>query len=105
MDVVQGGYYLATGLWPLIHLRSFLAVSGDKTDRWLVRSYGALTAAIGIALLARESGSVLGPSAAIAIGAPEAWYVARRRIRPVYAVDAAVQAAFVVARRRPRSVI
>jgi hypothetical protein len=105
VDLAQGGYYVATGVWPLIHLRSFLIVSGDKTDRWLVRSYGALTLAIGVALLVSgpEPRRVLGTAAAVAIGVPEAWYVAHRRIRPVYAVDAAVQAAVVLARMRTRS--
>jgi hypothetical protein len=103
IDLVQGAYYAATGAWPLLHLPSFLAVTGEKVDRWLVRSYGALTLAVGIALLVPLPGeprrTTLGRAAAVAIGLPEAWYVARRRIRPVYAIDAAVQAAFVLARR------
>jgi hypothetical protein len=102
VDLVQGAYYVVTGAWPLVHLPSFLAVSGDKAERWLVRSYGALTLAVGIALLAPPEGgsrATLGRAAALAIGLPEVWFVARRRIRPVYAIDAAVQAAFVLARR------
>jgi hypothetical protein len=38
---LQALYYLATGLWPLVHLPSFEAVTGPKTDDWLVHMVGA----------------------------------------------------------------
>jgi hypothetical protein len=47
----QGLFYVVTGLWPVIHLRSFEAVAGRKRDRWLVQTTGALIAAIGVSLL------------------------------------------------------
>src|SRR5262245_26510628 len=47
---LQALYYLATGLWPLVHMDSFLAVTGPKTDLWLVRTVGALIAVIGASL-------------------------------------------------------
>jgi hypothetical protein len=31
----QGTYFLLTGVWPLLHMRSFLTVTGPKTDLWL----------------------------------------------------------------------
>lgn len=46
-----GTYYVVTGLWPLIHLTSFEAVTGPKTDDWLVHMVGLLAASIGLALL------------------------------------------------------
>lgn len=46
----QALLYLATGLWPVIHLRSFLSVTGPKTDLWLVESFGLLIAAFGLVL-------------------------------------------------------
>ena len=49
--LVQGSYYLLTGLWPVVHLRSFEAVTGPKVDKWLVKTFGALTGAVGAALL------------------------------------------------------
>ncbi|MGQ0534782.1 MAG: hypothetical protein ACT4PT_01775 [Methanobacteriota archaeon] len=33
---VQTAYYLAMGGWPLVHRASFEAVTGPKTDDWLV---------------------------------------------------------------------
>jgi hypothetical protein len=44
---LQGGDYLATGLWPLIHMKSFVAVTGPKRDLWLVRTVGILVSCIG----------------------------------------------------------
>ena len=49
----QGLYYLISGAWPLIHFASFEALSGPKRDRWLVRTVGMLTTAIGLTLLRR----------------------------------------------------
>jgi len=48
---VQAVYYLITGLWPIVSLRSFEAVTGPKTDDWLVQMVGLLAAAIGTTLL------------------------------------------------------
>ena len=52
----QSSYYLGTGLWPLLDRRSFEAVTGPKTDFWLVETVGAMVAAIGagLALAARR---------------------------------------------------
>ena len=36
----QGAYYVASGLWPIFHRRSFEAVTGPKKDWWLVVTVG-----------------------------------------------------------------
>lgn len=46
----QAAYYLAMGLWPLVQLPSFEAVTGPKTDDWLVHMVGLLAGVIGAAL-------------------------------------------------------
>ena len=97
----QGLYYVATGLWPIVHLRSFMKVTGPKQDTWLVRTFGALTAAVGGALLLgafeprRKSLSALGIGAAAALGAADAIYAGKRRISRVYFGDAAAEAAVI----------
>src|SRR5438105_14734562 len=57
---VQGLYYLATGLWPLVSIETFQMVTGPKTDHlvtgreadhWLVMTAGVLITAIGLTLL------------------------------------------------------
>jgi hypothetical protein len=47
----EGLYYLVLGIWPVIHIESFMWVSGPKTDIWLVKTLGVLIAVIGIVLL------------------------------------------------------
>jgi hypothetical protein len=95
----QAAYYLLTGLWPLVHLSSFEAVTGPKTDDWLVRTVGLLAGAIGATLAvaaARQTTRspevvVLAASAALAFGAIDLWYGLSGRISPIYLADAAVQ--------------
>ena len=43
----QGTYYVVTGLAPLISMDAFEAVTGDKTDEWLVVMVALLTVVIG----------------------------------------------------------
>lgn len=47
---VHAGYLVLTGGWPLLHRRSFEAVTGPKTDFWLVRTVGGLATACGLTL-------------------------------------------------------
>src|SRR5215210_1647848 len=97
---VQGSYYLLTGAWPILHLRSFMRVTGPKRDRWLVQTFGALVCAIGLSLLAGsgDRGSrTLGTTSALALAAAELWFVSRGRISPVYLGDAMAELALVAA--------
>jgi hypothetical protein len=96
----QAAYFLATGVWPLINMRTFQAVTGPKLEHWLVKTVGATVAAIGASLWSAASSTpvrretiVLGVGTSAVLGAIDAWYVARRRISPVYLVDAAAQGA------------
>jgi len=91
-------YYAVTGVWPLLHMPSFEAVTGPKQDRWLVNMVGALALANGIALavgLRRRpvlaETVALAVSSAVAFAAIDVTYVARRRIRPIYLADAAAE--------------
>ena len=46
----QGLYFLLTGLWPLVHIDSFVWVTGPKTDIWLVKTVGALLVPVSITI-------------------------------------------------------
>lgn len=102
--LAQGSYYLVTGLWPFLHMRSFLLVTGPKTDLWLVRTVGALVGGVGAGLvtaalrgrLPRELRlvSVLCAAGLITVEVPTAL---RGRISSVYLLDAAVELGFVAA--------
>jgi hypothetical protein len=100
----QGVFYLVTGLWPIVHYRSFAAVTGDKTDVWLVKTVGALITAVGATLLAgasrpeaRATLRTLGVTSALALGLADLVYVARGTIPRVYLGDALAEAGLVAA--------
>jgi energy-converting hydrogenase Eha subunit C len=48
--LLQGIYYFITGVWPLLHIESFIWISGPKYDIWLVKTVGIVLAVIGISL-------------------------------------------------------
>jgi hypothetical protein len=96
----QGMFYVATGLWPIIHLRSFERVTGPKVDKWLVRTFGGLVAAVGTTLIVgafdkqpSKALRVLGIGSALALGAADLVYSLRGRISKVYLGDAAAEGA------------
>jgi len=67
---VQGVFYLATGVWPLVDVDSFQAVTGPQTALWLVQRVGVLVAVIGATLLyAALSRRVPREVAVLAVGA------------------------------------
>lgn len=91
----QAAYYIATGVWPLLSMRLFEAVTGKKTDRWLVQTVGLLVACIGATIALetqrkRTSPSILtlAISSALSLSAIDVVHVARRRISPIYLLDA-----------------
>jgi hypothetical protein len=101
---IQGLYYLATGVWPLVSLDTFEAVTGPKTDHWLVHTVGVLAAAIGTALLVGARRGVPGAEtvvlacgAALAFAGIDIVYVIRGAIRQIYLADAAVQGVILLA--------
>jgi hypothetical protein len=101
---LQAIYYALTGVWPLVHMPSFLAVTGPKVDLWLVETVGVLVAVVGAGLaVAAVRGHVSFEVALIAIGsalglaAIDVIYVARGRIPAIYLLDAAAEAVLIIA--------
>jgi hypothetical protein len=95
---VQGVYFLVTGVWPLLHIESFMAVTGPKTDLWLVYTVGSLIAVVGaVLLMAARSGRVtpevafLAVGSALALTAIDVIFVTRKVIDPIYLADAAAE--------------
>jgi hypothetical protein len=95
----QGIFYLATGIWSLVSRRSFENVTGSKSDYWLVQTVGVLVSVIGASLISAGARRQVTPeTAALAVGAAgglagiDLLYVSRKRIRPIYLLDAAAEA-------------
>ena len=96
---LQGVYYLLSGLFPIISFRAFEALTGRKRDRWLVRTVGLLAAVIGLTLVRRpDRGAELADLSAGAFAVADVLAVGAGQM-PTYLGDAAVEGAFVAARR------
>jgi len=98
MALMQGLFYFGTGVWPLISMRTFLMVTGPKTDLWLVKTVGILIAVIGAVLFyAGLAGDVTPPifvlsvCSAACLTAVDVNYVSKGVIAKVYLLDAAVE--------------
>jgi hypothetical protein len=91
----HGVFYVLTGVWPLVHMPSFIAVTGPKTDLWLVRTVGVLVMVVGAFLLSLWSAdplprqvALLATGCAIGLAAIDVIYVGLRRISKIYLLDA-----------------
>jgi hypothetical protein len=100
LALAQGVFYVLTGLWPIIHIDSFLLVTGPKTDLWLVRTVGVLVTVIGLVLVSgfrRRSISdelvLLAMGSALGLAAIDITYALSGRISPIYLADAVVEIA------------
>ena len=99
---VQGAYFTLTGLWPLFGIASFQAVTGAKTDLWLVYTVGCLITVMGATLLmAAFSGRitleviVLAIGSAVVLAGVDVVFVVRGVISWVYLLDAVAEGAIV----------
>ena len=101
---IHATYFALTGIWPLVHMPSFLKVTGPKTDLWLVRTVGVLVTAIAIpiftsAINRRITSDILYLAILSALGLTiiDVVYVARRVISKIYLLDAAAEVILIVA--------
>lgn len=102
LAIIQGSYYVVTGLLPVFYMGSFEHVTGPRSDDWLVKTAGGLVAVVGGALL--YSGFDNGPSndlKAIAAGSAltlaiiDITRVSRGQISRIYLLDAIAELALV----------
>lgn len=98
LALAQGIYFVVAGVWPLVSIRTFEAVSGPKTDDWLVKTVGVQVAVVGVVLLlAGYDGRISPEVVVLAVGSAlgltgiDLWYVGRGVIPRIYLLDAAVE--------------
>jgi hypothetical protein len=96
--LVQGLYFLTTGLWPFVSIETFQRVTGPKVDLWLVKTVGVLVAVIGAALILAGVREEVTPSvilvaigSAAALAGVDVIYVSKRVISRIYLLDALVE--------------
>lgn len=91
----QSAFYVISGVWPILHIGSFQKITGPKTDLWLVKTAGTLIAVIGSVIglagyrrkVSPEIG-LLAVGCAAGLAAIDVVYVAKKRISPIYLLDA-----------------
>ena len=100
----QGLFYAATGVWALVHIRSFEAVTGPKSDTWLVKTVGVLVTVIGAVLAlagwrrrVEPEPALLAAGSAVALATIDTVYATKGRISKVYLLDAVVEVALAAA--------
>jgi len=100
----HGVYYVTTGIWPVLSIKTFQLVTGRKRDLWLVQTAGLLIASIGAVLtLAGYRRNVspevrlLAVASALSLAGIDLVYFFRRQIGPIYLVDAAGELVLVAA--------
>jgi hypothetical protein len=104
LALIQGIFYVLTGVWPLIDIVSFQLVTGPKTDLWLVKTVGVLVAVIGaVLLLAWRSRHIILELVLLAVGSAlglasiDLIYALSGRISGIYLADAAAELGLAVA--------
>lgn len=101
---IQGVYTLLTALWGLIDIDSFMAVTGPKTDIWLVKTVSTVLLAIAITLISYIyvksdplPAILLGFFTSAGLAAIDFYYSGRDVISPVYALDGMAEVLFALA--------
>jgi hypothetical protein len=101
--LAQAAYYVITGVWPLVSIRTFMMVTGPKHDLWLVKAVGLLITAVGLSIgiqaawFDTKPALVLAISSALALGFVDIWYSLRGVISKVYLVDGVIQILLIIA--------
>lgn len=100
---MQGLYWLITGIWPFLHLKSFLAVTGPKQDIWLLCTVSVLITVIGGVLFAAGMRKQvtselkgLGIASAAALTCIDVYHSMSDVIWDIYLLDAAVEMLIIV---------
>lgn len=103
LAILQGIFYFATGVWPILSIRTFQMVTGPKTDLWLVKTVGALIAVIGLFLTAaglhdRVTSEIvwLAAGSAAALMIVDVNYFLKGVISKIYLLDAVVESVLIV---------
>jgi hypothetical protein len=96
--LVQGIYFVVFGIWPILSMKTFLAVTGPKTDLWLVKTVGIILAVIGTVLIVAQVNTqinmaiiILAIGSALSLAIVEFAYVAKKVISPIYIGDAILE--------------
>lgn len=99
LAIGHGAFFITSGLWPIVHMRSFEKVTGPKVDHWLVKTVGALLAVSGAVYLraglrqekADSNIALLAAGQAATLGTVSLIYSTVGRISKIYLLDTAIE--------------
>ncbi len=101
--LIQATYILVTAISPLVNIESFMAVTGYKTDVWLVKTVGALLLPIATCLYMHvfiqtdhRPVIALGSLAALAFICIDFYYALTDVISDIYLADAFLEIIFLM---------
>jgi hypothetical protein len=101
--VTQASYYFITALWSLIHIDSFMFITGYKTDIWLVKTVGALLIPVSLTLASyivlqtdQRPAMLLGVLSTLSFIGIDFYYYLRGVISYAYLADGVVQVAILI---------
>jgi hypothetical protein len=96
--LTQGIFYLVTGIWPFLHMKSFEKINGPKLEHWLVYTLGGLITVTGIVLCSSaRRREVTGEVAALAMGHAgtlsliDVFYTSKGVLPKTYLLDATAE--------------
>ena len=102
--LVHAAYYILTGVWPLVSIRTFMAVTGPKMDQWLVKTVGLLVTTIAVVFVSSAlrdqihfETMLLAITSAVFLAGIDVYYVVRRIIPRIYLFDALAESLLIVA--------
>ena len=112
--IIQGIYSLVTAVWALVDIKTFMMVTGPKTDIWLVKTVAVLLIPISTSLLLSAffvstfwQPMIVGLLSAIGLAVIDFYYSGNDTISKIYMWDGIAQCIFVcwwlfiiIARRR-----
>ncbi|WP_370898422.1 hypothetical protein [Chryseobacterium gossypii] len=103
IPLLQAVYFLITAVWPLVHIKSFLYVTGPKTDIWLVQTvavlllpYSLLFFYLAFAKKILNIHALVGGISALGLGVIELYYYLQGTLKWVYFVDAIIEICFFI---------
>src|SRR5687768_12469889 len=97
----HASYIFVTALWPLLHIQSFMQVTGPKTDIWLVKTIGALLIPVALCMISYLNSNtdkrpvyILGAGTAIVFICVDVYYSGSGVISDIYLADALLEFVF-----------
>ncbi|MGM0931348.1 MAG: hypothetical protein ACQEXN_16795 [Actinomycetota bacterium] len=104
LAAAHGVFNLVFGAWPLLHYRSFEAVTGPKAEPWLVKAVGGLMITAGYAQIrgAKTDDGIaaarrIGMGSAASFAAVDIFTAGPGRISRIYLLDAVVELGWLAA--------